>query len=142
MNRKTRYPTILKYFEVYEDEQKIYMIFELLEGGELFDRVLKRKRYTEREAAIVMKQLLEALQFLEEKEIVHRDLKLENILLVNEEDDCLIRVADFGLATFLEVLDPKVRCGTPGYVAPEIIAGEMYDCRSDMFSAGAVLYIL
>jgi len=118
------------------------MVFHLLEGGELFDRVLKRKKYTEREAAIVMRQLLEALVYLESKRIIHRDLKLENILLVNKEDDCLIKLADFGLSVTLENLDPKVRCGTPGYVAPEIITGKAYDCKTDMFSAGAILYVL
>jgi len=118
------------------------MIFQLLEGGELFDRVLKKKKYDERESAIVMKQLLEALIYLENKGIIHRDLKLENILLVNKEDDCLIKLADFGLSVTLENLDPKVRCGTPGYVAPEILADEKYDEKVDIFSAGVILYIL
>ena len=118
------------------------MIFQLLEGGELFDRVLKKKKYDERESAIVMKQLLEALIYLENKGIIHRDLKLENILLVNREDNCLIKLADFGLSVNLEHLDPKVRCGTPGYVAPEIITGKTYDCKTDMFSIGAILYVL
>ena len=120
----------------------IYLIFELLEGGELFERVLKKKRYTERESAIVIKQIFESLVYLERKGVVHRDIKLENVLLANREDDCLVKLADFGLSTTVERIDPKMRCGTPGYVAPEIIAGKMYDCKSDIFSTGAILYVL
>ena len=142
IHRTLNHPSILRFYEVFEDEHMIYLIFEVLEGGELFGRVLKKKKYPEREAAIVIKQLFEALVYLEHKGIVHRDIKLENVLLVNKEDDCLIKLADFGLSTTVDRIDPKMKCGTPGYVAPEIIAGKMYNFKSDIFSAGAVLYVL
>lgn len=142
LHRNINHPNILQFYEVFEDEQQIYLIFELMEGGELFDRVLKKKRYPEREAAIIMKQLLEALVYLEKKGILHRDIKLENVLLANKEDDCLVKLADFGLGTTIEGIDPKIKCGTPGYVAPEVITGKPYDCTADIFSIGAVLYVL
>ena len=127
---------------MFEDEYTIYMVFELLEGGELFKRVLNKRRYTELEAAGVIRQILEALVYLEQKGIVHRDIKLENVLLVSQESDVRVKLADFGLSVAVDKIDPRVRCGTPGYVAPEVIKGSMYGCKSDIFSTEVILYIL
>jgi Serine/threonine protein kinase len=129
-------------FDIFENPKRIYIIFELIKGGELFERLKKKKTYKEEQAAIVIKQLMEALIYLEKKHIIHRDIKLENIMLVHEENDCDIKIVDFGLSTTIEKVDPNVRCGTPGYVAPEVISGGHYDYKSDIFSCGVVLYIL
>lgn len=142
VHRNLSHPSILQFIEAYEDEDKIYIMTELLEGGELFERTLVKKRYTEKEAAIVMKQILEALIYLEIKGIIHRDLKLENVLLVRRNDDCYIKIADFGLSIPNQKVDTKTRCGTPGYIAPEMILEKSYDCKVDVFSVGAMLYIL
>ena len=74
--------------------------------------------------------------------IMHRDIKPENIILSNEEDDCSVKIADFGLATFDTDNLIFRKCGTPGYIAPEILADIKYDTKVDVFSLGALLYLL
>jgi len=85
-------------YEVYDEPKKMHLIMELITGGELFDRIVLRTSYTERNAADVMKELASALEHIHAKGVVHRDLKPENILLKNRSDDAGIKVADFGLA--------------------------------------------
>ena len=140
--RMIDHPYILKMHQVYEGEEHIYLLFEIMYGKELFDRVLRHKHYSEEKVAKVLKRLVEVLRYIEKKEILHRDLKLENILLEYEDDDCNVKVADFGLSVLMKEFDPTVRCGTPGYVAPEVLESKSYDYKADMFSIGVVLYIL
>lgn len=90
-----------------------------------------------------MKNMLGALDFMHQNGIVHRDLKPENLILVSKDNDYDLRIADFGLASFVkkdELL--KLRCGSPGYVAPEILEDIGYNESSDIFSAGVILYVL
>merc|ERR1740136_631691 len=98
-----------------------------MKGGELFDRIVAKTYYNEKEARDVCKILFEA--------IAHRDLKPENLLLMSKTNDRDIKIADFGFATKVtseECL--KTQCGTPGYVAPEILRGVPYGTKSDMWS--------
>ena len=136
------HPYIMKLYQIYEGEHHIYLIFNLMPGRDLFERVIARKRYSEKNAAIVLKQLLDAVRHLHKKGIVHRDIKLENILLTSEASDCEVCLADFGLATFMAEYDPNIRCGTPGYVAPEVLKNQSYGYNSDIFSMGVVLFTL
>jgi len=131
-------------YEVYDEPKKMHLIMELITGGELFDRIVLRTSYTERNAADVMKELASALEHIHAKGVVHRDLKPENILLKNRSDDAGIKVADFGLARVMSKKDMMMTaCGTPGYVAPEVLKNRGYDSGAvDMWSAGVVLYIL
>ena len=115
---------------------------ELVSGGNLFERLVDVKKYTERQAALLMKNLLKLLLYLEEKKIIHRDIKFENILLVNDIDDCNIKLVDFGFANKVGNIDLEFACGTPGYIAPEVLKGLNCDFKSDIFSAGIVLYTL
>ena len=140
--RMLDHPYLMRMYRVYEGEQHIYLVFDVMRGKEMFSRVIQRKCYDEKNAAIVIKKLMETMRYLEKKGILHRDIKLENILLDSEEDDCSIHLADFGLSTLMSEYDPKVRCGTPGYVAPEILKNHNYGYKSDIFSIGAVLFIL
>lgn len=140
--RMIDHPYCLKMHHVYEGDQHIYMVFDIMYGRELFDRVLAQKYYSEENSARVLKKLLEVLKYLEKKEILHRDIKLENILLEYEEDDCSIKLADFGLSVTLKDFDPTIRCGTPGYVAPEILLDKEYDFKADIFSVGVALFIM
>jgi serine/threonine protein kinase len=140
--REINHPHTVKMFEVFENSKRIYLVFELIQGGELFERLKKKKTYAEEQAALVMKQLMEGLIYLEKKQIIHRDLKLENIMLVSQDNDHELKIVDFGLSTKIDKVDPNVRCGTPGYVAPEVIGGGRYDYKSDIFSCGVILYIL
>lgn len=92
-----------------------------------------------------MQQFLSALAYLAEKKIVHRDLKPENLILVSKGNDTLMQIADFGLASYMPETEGELlylRCGSPGYVAPELLEDSGYDCRSDVFSAGVICYVL
>jgi calcium/calmodulin-dependent protein kinase I len=85
---------------MYETKKKIYMVMELLSGGELFDRIIEKESYSEKEASQVIKSIVEALAYLHEKGIVHRDLKPENLMYKAKDDDSVIKITDFGLAKF------------------------------------------
>lgn len=118
---------------------------EVLEGGELFNRIRNKGLYTEADAIKVMRNILEALAYLHSKGIVHRDLKPENLILANAENDENVKIADFGLATFVkpgQKLD--LPCGSPGYVAYELLQDPSpgYDTKADIYSVGVILYIL
>ena len=91
------HPNIVKLYEVYQDPKNIYMITEYLEGGELFDMILKSRNFNENIAAKIMKQVLSAVAYCHSKKIVHRDLKPENLLLASN-DSFEIKVIDFGLS--------------------------------------------
>ena len=136
------HPNIIKLYEVYEGEYHIYLVMELLKGGELFDRIVKKGINKEKDACIIIVRLLSALEYLHGLGIMHRDIKPENLIL-KDEHDFEIKLADFGLAEFVTKTDLLFRrCGTPGYVAPEILADKPYDTKVDVFSAGVILYIL
>jgi len=138
------HPNVIKLYEIYDEPKKMHLVMELVTGGELFDRIVARGNYTEKDAASLMKTLCDALAFLHEKKIVHRDLKPENLLYSSPAEDAIIKVADFGLARVVSGKDMmKTACGTPGYVAPEILKNNGYDSGAvDVWSAGVILYIL
>lgn len=119
-------------------------MLELIQGGELFDRICEKQKYTEREARQVMYLLSNALTFMHSKGIVHRDLKPENVLLKTKEDDTSIKLADLGFAKILSNPNQLMTtpCGTPGYVAPEVISGHSYGPACDVWSLGVIFYIL
>ena len=129
-------------FEVYQDHKRYFIITELWTGGELFDQIIKRPHYSERDAAIVMKQVLSAVSYWHNLNIVHRDLKPENLLLDSDSAGATIKVIDFGTS---QKYDPEKKMnqtyGTPYYIAPEILAGE-YNEKWDVWSWGVILYIL
>ena len=141
--RRLDQKNIIKLYEVHESESYIYLIVEVLKGGELFDRVAENGAFIERDACLLMKRLLKALNYLHSKGIMHRDLKLENLILKDDDNNYDVKLADFGLATLISQNDQLFkRCGTPGYVAPEILNDKKYDEKVDIFSAGVILYIL
>lgn len=116
---------------------------DLMTGGELFDRIVSKDHYNEQEAKETLKQIVVAIKYCHENNIVHRDLKPENILYQSPNDDSIIKIADFGLATMLKSNQLlTVACGTPGYVAPEVLKGLAYGKEVDMWSIGVILYIL
>jgi serine/threonine protein kinase len=135
---------VIKLYEIFDEPKKMHLVMELVTGGELFDRIVARGNYTEKDAAALMGTLCDALDYLHEKNIVHRDLKPENFLYSSPADDAIIKVADFGLARVVSGKDMmKTACGTPGYVAPEILQNKGYDSGAvDVWSAGVILYIL
>jgi calcium/calmodulin-dependent protein kinase I len=119
---------------------------ERLVGGELFERIVEKVYYGEADAARVIRALAEALRYCKSKRVVHRDLKPENILLVSEADDASLKIIDFGFATEFHMgakgAELTATCGTPGYVAPEVISGKPYGPEVDMWSLGVVSFVL
>ncbi|XP_036134807.1 calcium/calmodulin-dependent protein kinase type IV [Molossus molossus] len=137
------HPNIIKLKEIFETPVEISLVLELVTGGELFDRIVEKGYYSERDAADAVKQILEAVAYLHENGIVHRDLKPENLLYATPAPDAPLKIADFGLSKIVEhqVL-MKTVCGTPGYCAPEILRGCAYGPEVDMWSVGIITYIL
>ncbi|XP_055994969.1 calcium/calmodulin-dependent protein kinase type IV [Sorex fumeus] len=137
------HPNIIKLKEIFETPAEISLVLELVTGGELFDRIVEKGYYSERDAADAVKQILEAVAYLHENGIVHRDLKPENLLYATPAPDAPLKIADFGLSKIVEhqVL-MKTVCGTPGYCAPEILRGCAYGPEVDMWSVGVITYIL
>lgn len=109
----------------------------------MFDRIVSKTHYTEKEARDLIKLFLETMAYMHEAGIVHRDLKPENLLLTSTDNDADIKVCDFGFAKRVADLSPdETACGTPGYVAPEILRGDSYGCEVDIWSMGVICYVL
>ncbi|KAF0688102.1 Aste57867_20263 [Aphanomyces stellatus] len=139
-----KHPNIMILHDFFSEEDYYYLITEFMEGGELFDRVVEKSYYSEREARDLVKLLLEAIKYCHDCNVVHRDLKPENLLLTSKTDDASIKLADFGFATRADKYDEglKTACGTPGYVAPEILEARPYGKSVDIWSVGVITYIL
>lgn len=153
--RELDHPNIIKFFDFFPEKPVYYIITEYVGGGELFDRIVEKEFYSEKDAAKVVTTVASALKYCHDRGIVHRDLKPENILLTKNEkgiiDDGNIKLADFGFAKSIpnvNTLDTTgaggltTSCGTPGYVAPEILKGKVYGKEVDLWSLGVILYIL
>ncbi|XP_023368113.1 serine/threonine-protein kinase DCLK3 [Otolemur garnettii] len=136
------HPNIVKLHEVYETDSEIYLILEYVPGGDLFDALIESVKFPEPDAALMIMDLCKALVHMHDKSIVHRDLKPENLLVQrNEDKSTTLKLADFGLAK--HVVRPIFTvCGTPTYVAPEILSEKGYGLEVDMWAAGVILYIL
>jgi calcium/calmodulin-dependent protein kinase I len=112
-------------------------------GGELFDRIVEKGMYTEKDASELVQQILTAVDYLHKSDIVHRDLKPENLLYYSPAEDSKIMISDFGLSRMGENVDElATACGTPGYVAPEVLRRQKYGKPVDCWSIGVISYIL
>lgn len=142
------HPCIIQLLDVIDTENNLFIILELADGGELFDKILEKIRFSEKEAKLHFYQMVSAVKYLHKKNIAHRDLKPENILLSNDDSNPLIKISDMGLSklvdhtTFLQTF-----CGTPQYLAPEVLISRVrgdgsYGFEVDMWSLGVILYIL
>lgn len=136
------HPNIVKMYQYFEDEKRYYIITDICKGGELFDEIIARGKFSENDAAKLIKQVLLCINYCHEKKIVHRDLKPENILLESNKDFDQIQIIDFGTSVFCddkEYLDEKL--GTPYYIAPEVLA-KKYGSKCDLWSIGVITYII
>ncbi|KAF5922518.1 hypothetical protein HPG69_008278 [Diceros bicornis minor] len=140
---KIKHPNIVALDDIYESGGHLYLIMQLVSGGELFDRIVEKGFYTERDASRLIFQVLDAVKYLHDLGIVHRDLKPENLLYYSLDEDSKIMISDFGLS---KMEDPgsvlSTACGTPGYVAPEVLAQQPYSKAVDCWSIGVIAYIL
>ena len=136
--------------EVYETDKSIYLVLDLYKGKSLDQYLDEEGKLDETKASIILTGVLNGLLYLNEHKIMHRDIKLQNILFKKKEKKLAsqnVIIVDFGLAQYEN--DPKyiyTRCGTPGYVAPEILKAKdprsKYTCACDVFSAGILLHLL
>ena len=147
--RTVEHDNVIQLYDVYETEKSIYLVLELIQGKSLQDILKKsnfREEYNETKILNMIRMILEALGYLSSKNIMHRDLKPDNIL-VDKSDK--IKIVDFGLATFINVKEYIFKkCGTPGYIAPEVFKYDpknsttFYDDKCDVLSAGCILFYM
>lgn len=141
--KSLNHPHIVTVYGFFRDPEKICIVLEYLEGGELFDRIVEKKVYTEGMARHAFQMMLLAVCHLHSHNIIHRDLKPENLLLSNKEDASTLKVCDFGLARELNDEEELIsRAGTPDYIAPEIVQSRPLGKPVDMWAAGVILFIL
>ncbi|KAG7967723.1 hypothetical protein I3843_08G113700 [Carya illinoinensis] len=139
MTLLTPHPNIVKLFDIFENDDFLCMVMELCEPFTLYDMIIERT-LSENQAALLMKQLLEALSQCHKLGIVHRDIKPENLLFDGRNN---LKMADFGSAVWLpEGRSVRGVVGTPYYVAPEVLMGREYNEKVDVWSAGVILYIM
>ncbi|KAG2698271.1 hypothetical protein I3843_07G142500 [Carya illinoinensis] len=138
----TGQPNIVEFRGVYEDRENLHLVMELCSGGELFDRIIAKGSYSEREAASIARQIVNVVHVCHFMGVMHRDVKPENFLMVSKDENSPIKATDFGLSVFIE--EGKVYkdiVGSAYYVAPEVLR-RRYGKEIDVWSAGVILYIL
>merc|ERR1719244_1515309 len=135
------HPNIIQLEEVFDFPTEKYLVMEYVSGGDLFDAIAADIKYTETVARDMIKDLANALQYLHDRMVCHRDIKPENLLVIDHQNTKSLKLADFGLA--VAVREPLFTvCGTPTYVAPEILAETGYGVKVDVWASGVIMYIL
>ncbi|KAI4901520.1 hypothetical protein NFI96_033437 [Prochilodus magdalenae] len=139
--KMVNHPNILKLIDAFETRKEFYIIQELATGGDVFDWILDQGNYTERDAANVIRQVLEAVAYLHSLNIVHRNLKLENLMYYTENNHNKVVLRDFYLSRFENgsITEP---CGTPEYLAPEVVARHRYGRPVDCWAVGVIMFML
>jgi serine/threonine protein kinase len=136
------HPGFIHVKEVFEDNTNLILVEDLVTGGELFDKIVELNTFAEKDAASLVQQIASIISYLHSKDIVHRDLKPENLLFVDSNSNKL-KLCDFGTAEIVlsgTVLQDAI--GSPGYMAPEVVAGIGYDKSVDIFSFGVIMYVM
>ena len=142
--RQVNHPNIVSMSAVYEDKAHYCLVMELMRGGELFDHIITKQNFSEQEAHKFMVPLFDAMMYCHDMGIVHRDLKPENLLFGSKDlTNGTIKISDFGLARFISSEHlATTTCGSPGYVAPEILKKMSYDHRCDYWSMAVVMFLM
>ncbi|KAK7344923.1 hypothetical protein VNO77_15168 [Canavalia gladiata] len=139
----TGHKNLVQFYEAYEDDDNVYIVMELCQGGELLDRILSRGgKYSEEDARVVMIQILSVVAFCHLQGVVHRDLKPENFLFTSKDENSTLKAIDFGLSDYVKP-DERLNdiVGSAYYVAPEVLH-RSYGTEADMWSIGVIAYIL
>jgi len=141
--KQLSHPNINRLIETFDTKNHLYIVLELLSGENLFENIVKQKNYTEYDAAHVVKQVARACEYMHPRGVIHRDLKPENLVYLDQKKEHIC-VTDFGLSKSVENEGDlmKTACGTPAFVAPEILRQERYDSQVDMWSLGVILYTM
>jgi len=132
---------IVEFIMMDETPEHYYVVMELVSGGELFDQVIARSQFEEKDAALLLCQVLSGLCYMHKKGIAHRDLKPEN-LLFKDDTYTVLKIADFGESKHCTGQTLSTYCGTPDYMAPEIIQAKEYGVEVDMWAMGCIAYIM
>jgi calcium/calmodulin-dependent protein kinase I len=142
--KTVNHPHIVTLHDLFETNKNVYIITDLASGGELFNQLLQKGSYTEKDAANLVQQILKGVEYLHEHEIVHRDLKPENLLFSDKTDNPNLMITDFGLSKILKHHNDilMTACGTPGYVAPEVLRQTGHGKPVDIWSVGVITYTL
>lgn len=141
--RSVNHPNIIRLLETIEDGDHLFLVLEYCAGGNLAAYVQRYGRVQEQIARNFMRQLGAGLEVLHAHHVIHRDLKPENLLLSTHEDDAVLKIADFGLCRYLSPDEQaRIVCGSPLYMAPEVLQFQEYDSKVDMWSTGAILFEL
>ena len=141
--RQLKHPNVVEFIDYFDEATEMYVVIEYCKGGTVFDRVIKKDHYSEKEARDLINIFLQTLKFCHERDIVHRDIKPENMLMVDENDDADVKLADFGLSIHLPNGELCMHaCGTPNYIAPEMITKVGYSKPVDMWAVGCIAFIL
>lgn len=146
--KKVGHDNVLRLKEVFETDDMIALVMELVTGGELFYKIVEKGSYSEQDAANIIKQVIQGVAYLHSSGVCHRDLKPENLLCAGETESnhkpFRVVIADFGLSKAFDSGESlETSCGTPDYVAPEVITAEgSYDKSVDMWSVGVITYVL
>ncbi|CAF0710394.1 unnamed protein product [Brachionus calyciflorus] len=147
--KSVTHKNLIRLEEVFETKKKLYLITELCEAGELARWLKKQKQISENHARILMRQIVDAISYLHKHDIVHRDLKLENILIKEfdtDSDNFLVKITDFGLSSQRDSVGTESMfddyCGTPLYMAPEIIDNNPYSQLCDVWALGIIMFFI
>lgn len=144
------HPNVIKLFEIFEDEDDVYLVQELCTGGELFDYIVNREFLTEHQAAEIFRQVLHSVMYCHKNAIAHRDLKPENYMFKSDEEGSNLKLIDFGLSTSYfksngvgeaKFTRMTTRAGTAFFMAPEVLESN-YSNACDMWSCGVILYVM
>jgi len=145
-----KHPNVVRLKDKYDTRKKLYLILELVTGGELLEKLMSDGAYSEQDACDLFAKVMGAVKYLHDNGIAHRDLKPENLLLSDKTDKNSIKIADFGFAKIISKLEARTdgkklmetSCGTPEYVAPEVLQNIGYGTSCDIWSMGVILYIM
>ncbi|CAD7696382.1 unnamed protein product [Ostreobium quekettii] len=143
MHHLAGHPNIVRLKAVYEDRKLVNLVMELCSGGELFDSIVARGHYSERDAASIIRTIVSVVGHCHSMGVMHRDLKPENFLLSSKGPDAMLKATDFGLSVFVKEGEMfKDLVGSAFYVAPEVLKRKGYSVEADIWSCGVILYIL